>query len=110
MLDSVEKLGADNAARLPDTSSLPKVHVPVVCLAGSGDQFHTLRVTADLGAIQSIPDVLYQLLLANFRESGRAFQNLRRSNAFVFVERQKARIECSSDGWSGDRLGRELNG
>ena len=64
-LDAVEEDGADDAATLPDASDLSKVELPVVVLASFADKVHSLGITADLGSVQSMSELLNEILLVD---------------------------------------------
>ncbi len=94
LADAVQELGPDDAAAAPDRRHRPEVDVPVVLIAARDDVVEALGVRDDLRGVQSVADVLDELVavldeLAEIGVAGPAVVGTLRRQSLVDVPGQR---------------------
>ena len=83
-------------------------NAPPFRIARGLNQTQPLRITADLGRVKCRLQIFQNLVVADARDLGGAFENGGGGDALVLAAGEEAGVEGGGDGGGGDGLGRSL--
>mmetsp|Transcript_3825 Transcript_3825/g.8257 ORF Transcript_3825/g.8257 Transcript_3825/m.8257 type:complete len:521 (+) Transcript_3825:110-1672(+) len=96
LLDAVKELGADNASTKPNASAFTEVNVPVALAGSLADEVKSLSVRADLSAVESVANILNELLLVDLGHLGGSIEKRGHDRASVLVGGNVASVKSSA--------------